>query len=94
MTRLLETGPIPSRYKDKIFNERGLYYADDNLFDVFSVKVLKGNPKTALSGPFSLMLTEETAKKYFGDEDPIDKVIRFNSQFDCKVSGIIPGIPG
>lgn len=93
MTRLLENGPIPARYKEKMFNERGMYFADENLFDVFSLKMLKGNPKTGLADPFSVMLTEETAKKYFGDEDPINKVIRFNSQFDCKVTGIYKAFP-
>ena len=93
MTRLLENGPIPARYNDKIFNERGMYFADENLFDVFSLRVVKGNPKAALSDPFSVMMTEETAKKYFGDEDPINKVIRFNSQFDCKVTGIYKAFP-
>jgi len=93
MTRLLQNGPIPARYNDKIFNEQGMYFADENLFDVFSLQSIKGNPKTALSEPFSLMLTEKMAKKYFGDEDPINKVIRFNSQFDCKVSGIYKEFP-
>ncbi|MBL7761906.1 MAG: ABC transporter permease [Chitinophagaceae bacterium] len=93
MTRLLDNGPIPARYKEKIINEDGMFFADENLFDVFSINVLKGNPKTALTDPFSIMLTEETAKKYFGDEDPINKVIRFNSQFDCKVTGIYKAFP-
>ena len=93
MTRLLQNGPIPARYNDKTFNEQGMYFADENLFDVFSLHSIKGNPKTALSEPFSLMLTEKMAKKYFGDEDPINKVIRFNSQFDCKVSGIYKEFP-
>jgi putative ABC transport system permease protein len=54
---------------------------------------LKGNPKTALSGPFSAMLTEETARKYFGDEDPMNKIIRANNQFDVKVTGIYKAFP-
>ncbi|MCW3119419.1 MAG: FtsX-like permease family protein [Chitinophagaceae bacterium] len=93
MTRLLDNGPIPARYKDKIFNQQGMFFADENLFDVFSVNVLKGNPKTALTEPFSIMLSEENAKKYFGAEDPMDKVLRFNSQFDCKVTGIYKSFP-
>jgi putative ABC transport system permease protein len=93
MTRLKDNDPMPARYGDKIFNQRGIFFADENLFDVFSVKVLKGNPKTALTDPFSIMLTEENAKKYFGDEDPMNKVIRFNSQFDCKVTGIYQPFP-
>jgi putative ABC transport system permease protein len=93
MTRLFDNGPTPTKYKDKIFNEKSLYFADENLFDVFTVKVLKGNPKTALTGPFSAMLTEETAQKYFGDEDPMDKTIRVNNQFDVKVTGIYKAFP-
>jgi putative ABC transport system permease protein len=93
MTRLLNNGTTPLRYKDKLINERNVYFADENLFDVFTVNVLKGNPKTALNDPFSVMLTEETAKKYFGDEDPINKVIRANDQFDVKVTGIYKAFP-
>ena len=93
MTRLLDNGITPIRYKEKLFNEPNVFFADENLFDVFTVKTLKGNPKTALSDPFSVMLTEETAKKYFGDEDPINKMIRYNSQFNFKVTGIYKTFP-
>src|SRR6187402_2262791 len=44
MTRLLDNGITPLRYKEKLFNEKGVFFADENLFDVFSIKVLKGNP--------------------------------------------------
>lgn len=93
MTRLLSNGLTPMRYKEKKFNEKGAYFADENLFDVFTVKVLRGNPKTALVEPYSVMLTEDIAKKYFGDEDPMDKTIRFNTQFDFKVTGIYHDFP-
>ncbi len=93
MTRLLDNGNMPLRYKDKLINEKDVFFADENIFDVFTIKVLKGNPKTALSDPFSIMLTEENAKKYFGDEDPINKVIRANNQFDVKVTGIYQAFP-
>ncbi|HKO79989.1 MAG TPA: ABC transporter permease, partial [Chitinophagaceae bacterium] len=93
MTRLLNNGTTPTKYNDKIFNEKNVYFGDENLFDVFTVKVLKGNPKTALYNPFSVMLTEELAKKYFGNEDPMDKTIRFNNQYDVKVTGIYKAFP-
>ncbi|HVX27264.1 MAG TPA: ABC transporter permease [Parafilimonas sp.] len=93
MTRLLNNGTTPLRYKDKLINEPDVYFADENLFDVFTVKVLEGNPKTALTDPFSVMLTEETAKKYFGNEDPINKVLRANNQFDVKVTGVYKAFP-
>ncbi|SFP66794.1 ABC transporter permease [Parafilimonas terrae] len=93
MTRLLNNGNTPLRYKDKLINEPNVFFADENLFDVFTVDVIKGNPKTALSNPFSVMLTEETARKYFGNEDPINKVLRANNQFDVKVTGIYKDFP-
>ncbi len=93
LTRLLDNGSTPLRYKEKLLNEDHLFFADENLFDVFSVKVTKGNPKTALADPYSVMMTAETAKKYFGDEDPMNKVIRFNNQLDLKVTGVYESFP-
>jgi len=93
MTRLLNNGTTPLRYKDKLINERNVFFADENFFDVFTVDVLKGDPKSALKDPFCVMLTEETAKKYFGNEDPMNKVIRANNQFDVKVTGIYKPFP-
>ena len=93
MTRLLDNGITPLRYKEKLFNEKNVFFGDENLFDVFTVKVLQGNPRTALADPFSVMLTEETARKYFGNEDPMDKSIRYNNQFELKVTGIYKAFP-
>ncbi|HEY2350322.1 MAG TPA: FtsX-like permease family protein [Puia sp.] len=93
MTRLIDNGTTPIKYKDKLLNEPDVYFADENLFDVFTLDVLKGDPKTALKSPFSAMLSEQTAKKYFGNEDPMNKVLRVNSQFDIKVAGVYKGFP-
>jgi putative ABC transport system permease protein len=93
MTRLLPNGITPMRYREKLFNENNVFFADPNFFDVLSAKVLQGNPKTVLSAPFTLMLTKEVAQKYFGNEDPVGKTIRCNNQFDLKVTGIFEGLP-
>src|SRR5665213_1375925 len=93
MTRLLVAGTLPFKYKDKIIAENNVYFADENLFNVFTLKTLEGNPQTALKDPFSVMLTEDVAKKYFGNEDPMNKVIKINNQFDVKVTGIYKGFP-
>jgi putative ABC transport system permease protein len=93
MTRLLGNGTTTFRYQDNIFNEKNSFFADENLFDVFTVNVVKGNPKTALKDPFTVMLTEEVAKKYFGNEDPMNKVLRANNQFDVKVTGVYKAFP-
>jgi putative ABC transport system permease protein len=92
MTRLLNNGTTPLKYKDKLFNEEA-YFADENLFDVFTLDMVRGNPKTALQEPFSVVLSEEVAKRYFGDEDPMNKVLKANNQFDIKVTGIYKGFP-
>ncbi len=61
------------RYDDKAFQEDRVFFMDSTAFDVFSWKLIAGNPKTALTAPYSAVLTESTAKKYFGDENPIGK---------------------
>jgi putative ABC transport system permease protein len=93
LTRLYDNGIAPFRYKEKLLSEDHMFFADQNLFDVFSVKMLKGDPKSALADPYSVMMTEETAKKYFGDEDPMNKVIRYNNQLDFKVTGVYKSFP-
>src|SRR5450759_2775214 len=56
---------------DKKYTDQKLYYADSTFFDVFSFKLTSGNPKEALKAPFSVALTKHTARKFFGDSDPV-----------------------
>ncbi|MGD2245630.1 MAG: ABC transporter permease [Candidatus Aminicenantes bacterium] len=77
----------------KIFIEDRFLFADSSMFDVFSFPLLKGNSITALSEPYSLLLTEETAEKYFGDEDPLGKILNINNDHDYKVTGVLANIP-
>jgi putative ABC transport system permease protein len=93
ITRLLPNGRTPVRYGEKMFNENNVFFADEHLFDVFSVKVNKGNPQKALLDPFTVMLSEDMARKYFGSDDPMNKMIRLNNQFDMKVSGVFQSFP-
>jgi putative ABC transport system permease protein len=93
MTRMLQNGSTLLKYKEKNFAENNVYFADENMMDMFTVKTLKGNASKALTEPYSVMLTEEMAKKYFGEEDPMDKSIRLNNQFDCKVTGVYKAFP-
>jgi putative ABC transport system permease protein len=93
VTRLFPNGGVTLKYKEKLFNEKGACFADENIFDIFTVNTVKGNPRTALNEPFSVMLSEEMAKKYFGDEDPMNKEIRFENQFNFKVTGIYRAFP-
>jgi putative ABC transport system permease protein len=78
---------------EHIFQESHFYFADSSFFDVFSYKVLKGNPKKALNEPNSVMLTESSAKKYFGSEDPLGKTLTINDNKEYTVTGILEDIP-
>ncbi len=93
VTRLLPSGRTPVKYEDKLFSETQLFFADENLFDVFDVPVVKGNPKKSLNDPFTVMLSEKMAQKYFGKEEPMNKMIRINNQFNLKVTGIYESFP-
>jgi putative ABC transport system permease protein len=93
ITRLLSGGSATFRYGDKMFNEEDIYFADEQFFDFFKVNVVKGDPKTALNDPMSVMLTEEVARKYFGDAEPMDKMIRMDNQLTLKVTGVFKPLP-
>jgi len=56
------------------------FYADEDLFNVFDFELLSGDPETALKDPFSLVITEDAAKKLFQDENPIGQVVKFNDR--------------
>jgi putative ABC transport system permease protein len=94
VTRVLPNGNTIFRYKDKLFNEQNAFMADENFFDVFTVNVASGDKKTALTDPYTVMLTPEIAKKYFGGEDPMNKtVILDNTKHEFKVTGIFEPFP-
>ena len=80
-------------FEDKKFFENRIYYAQDSVFDVFTFPMILGDPKTALKAPHSVLLTESNAKKFFGEEDPIGKILRLDNREDYKVTGVIRDIP-
>lgn len=89
----------PMQFGDKKFLEVGVI-AEQSLFDVFDFKVLRGNRSSLLNEPFSVVLTETLARKYFGDADPIGQsmtVFRFDrggNGASFKVTGIVEDSPG
>jgi len=80
-------------YKEISFNEKNVYLVDSNFFDFFSFHLIKGNAATALIDPLSIVMTATTAKKYFGNEDPIGKVVDFNKKMQLKVTGVMEDVP-
>ena len=86
--------PDPAvQYKEKKFYVNRALYADDSFFEIFTYPMTEGNPEIALKAPFSVVLTEETAAKYFGEENPIGKSLRFNNKDNFAVTGVIENVP-
>lgn len=85
--------PSPLRYGNVLAYEQLFYMADASFFTVFSHKFLKGDPATALADPGSVVLTRSAAAKYFGGEDPMGKVMRWNNAEDLRVTGVVEDVP-
>lgn len=77
---------------DKKYIDQKLYYTDSTFFDVFSFKLASGNPKEALKAPFSVALTKHTARKFFGDSDPVGQTLLINDT-PYRVTGILDDLP-
>jgi putative ABC transport system permease protein len=81
-------------YKEKSFLEKGIIYGDASIFDVFTIPFVLGNPKTALVDPYTVVITEAIARKYFGNEDPLGESFRFNNEKeDYKITGVVENCP-
>ena len=81
------------KHGDKGFYERDFYLADSSVFNVFNVPLLIGNPSTALSGNDKVVLSESVARKYFGDENPIGKILDAEGTFHLEVTGVMRDLP-
>jgi putative ABC transport system permease protein len=77
---------------DKRFREEYLAAVDPAFFEIFQFPFIKGDPKTALGDRYSIVLTEDLAKKIFGEEDAFGKIIQLNNT-DMTVTGVIENIP-
>jgi putative ABC transport system permease protein len=95
-TRIFTFGGDPDiRYEDKVFVEKNIIHADSTFFQVFNgFKLIRGNPDKILNVANQVILTESSARRYFGDDDPIGKVLKVwqNSQ-NWEVVGIMEDIP-
>ena len=80
------------KFNDVVYIDQG-GYADPSLFKMFTFPFIKGNPDTALSDPRSVVLTETLARRIFGEDDPLGKVINVKDKFDMRVTGILKDIP-
>ena len=94
-TRLRNYGTPKLTCNNKSFKEDAFAFVDSNFFQVFTLPLIEGNAKTALLEPNTVVITKALAKKYFGSEDPMGKVIAFKdgNNAACKVTGVIDKVP-
>lgn len=94
--RVLQNSTVLSKVDNlqpETFDEPNLFIAEPAVLDMFSVDVLRGNPETALTRPFTIMLSDRMAEKYFGNEDPVGKRLRGNNAYDLEVTGVFSSFP-
>ena len=91
--RILFQGGNLVRYEAQNFREPRFFFAEADIFKLFTIPFIKGDPETALAEPNTVVLSATMAEKYFGTEDPLGKVIRFDNAFDLRVTGVIEDVP-
>lgn len=92
-TRLLPRYNEIVEFKENRFKETAVTYTDEGLFRIFSFKFKQGNPESALSDPLTIVISEKTARKYFGNEDPMGKVLKLNSEENYTITGVLEDMP-
>ncbi|MFH1120518.1 MAG: FtsX-like permease family protein [Bacteroidota bacterium] len=80
-------------YNDKGYREKHFFFVDSTFTEIFDVRYLKGNPIQALSAPFTAVVTESTAKRYFAGKDPIGQVIKLEGKTNITITGLIADPP-
>ena len=93
--RLLPTiGTWIMKYEDRVYYEKNVYWANNELFDVFDFPLVRGDPDHALVAPYTAVISEDTARKYFGEDDPMGKtIIADNGYMLLTVTGVMENVP-
>jgi putative ABC transport system permease protein len=92
-TRIRNYGFPVISYKDKVFSEERFFWADSTIFSIFTIPFIKGDPATALTEPNTVVFSEAMVQKYFGDEDPLNKMVALNNGVTYMVTGVMENIP-
>ena len=93
--RMLPTlGTWIMKHEDRIYYEKNVYWVNKELFDVFTFPLIRGDLDRALEAPYTVVISEDTARKYFGDEDPMGKtIVADNGYMVLTVTGVMENIP-
>ncbi|MCP4725771.1 MAG: FtsX-like permease family protein [bacterium] len=77
---------------DSKFNE-DIHFVEGNFLKIFSFPLLRGDAETVLDGPLKAVITEKLAEKFFGDDDPIGKILTVDNEYNYEVTGVMKDIP-
>jgi putative ABC transport system permease protein len=94
--RLSYPSPLTFRYEELEFMEDNAMLADSNIFKVFTFEMLRGDPASSLKEPFTCVITDEVAEKFFGEEDPLDKSLVLSiaqGETQLRITGVYKSYP-
>ncbi|MDH5468521.1 MAG: ABC transporter permease, partial [Candidatus Aminicenantes bacterium] len=93
VARVAWTGERVLRYQDEVHYENDILTVDPDFLRIFTFPMVVGDSAKALDEPFSVVVTESAAVKYFGNEDPLGKVLNLDNRFDLTVTGVMEDVP-
>ncbi len=93
MCRFMNTGNTLFKYGDKEFYEDKFYFADSTVFQIFTHKLLMGNPNSCLVEPNSIVIDQSTAKRFFDEANPMGEILESGSGRKYKVTGVMEDMP-
>lgn len=91
--RVVRPERVSIEFEDMTFQEEDVSYADNSIFDIFTFPFKSGDPQTALTIPYSVVITEEMARKYFGNREPLGQILRLDDEADFTVTGVVKNVP-
>lgn len=93
--RILRRHNVPVRVEERDFKEKKMFFAEQEILEVFDIPLLRGDPRRALEAPFAIIIDENLARKYFGIGNPIGKTIRLtlDRTYDFEITGIMRNMP-
>ncbi len=92
-SRFFPPGRMVVKYRNKIFYESGVRFVDADFLSIFTFKMIAGEKESALSRANTVVMSEDSAFKYFGDEDPVGKTLTLDNKIDVVVTGITENPP-
>jgi putative ABC transport system permease protein len=93
VVRMLQYNAVVSVSPERAFSEERIFMAEPAFFKIFTVPVVQGSPEKGLVEPFSIMLTEAMAQKYFPGQNPMGQILRLDDQAPVKVTGVFKAFP-